>query len=347
MSDTDAELDIELELQLTRYLQTSGWLAPEESLRRFRVLAGGVSNKTVLAGIPGDGDWVIKQCLSRLRVRVDWFTSPERIHREAEALRVLPALLGEDVTPRLIFEDRSHHILAMTAVPQPHENWKQRLLAGHLQPDHVRQFGHILASLHSRSAERIAEYEPAFADRRFYESLRLEAYYQFAGQTTPESAPFYARLIDETRAQHRSLVHGDYSPKNVLIREGRLILLDHEVMHIGDPAFDIGFAMTHLLSKAHHLPALRQQFLEAAASFWNTYLQDSSPQISASEGFAGRAARHIAACLLARVDGRSPLEYLSTAERDRQRAMALSLMRSQPSDPHGLITAVATVLGEN
>ena len=92
-----------------------------------------------------------------------------------------------------------------------------------------------------------------------------------------ESADFYRRLISDTRRRRLTLVHGDYSPKNILVRDGRLVLLDHEVIHFGEPAFDLGFAMAHLLSKAHHLPRFRDEFAEATEIFWSSYLLTPSP----------------------------------------------------------------------
>jgi aminoglycoside phosphotransferase (APT) family kinase protein len=137
-------------------------------------------------------------------------------------------------------------------------------------------------------------------------------------------------LIAETLDNRLTLVHGDYSPKNILVHHDALVLLDHEVIHIGDPAFDVGFALAHFLSKAHHLPTSRDNFAAAGKQFWSTY----------SKGLAGfpwhsdleaRAAGHTLACLLARVAGRSPLEYLSVEERGSQREGVLAVMQAAPT----------------
>ena len=115
-------------------------------------------------------------------------------------------------------------------------------------------------------------------------------------------------LVENTRERLFTLVHGDYSPKNVLIHNDKLILLDHEVIHFGDPAFDLGFGMTHLLSKAHHLPRMRSAFAQAALDFWTQYRSTlGEPPFAAS--LETYAVRHALGCLLARVAGRSPLEY--------------------------------------
>jgi 5-methylthioribose kinase len=246
------------------------------------------------------------------------------VHREALGLRWLEKLAPAGTITPLVFEDEEHHLLAMQAVPEPHENWKTMLLRGEVETDHIKQFARILAAIHKRSSEAPATLAEVFGDRTFFESLRVEPYYQFTASQVPEAAPFIEALVADTRATRTSIVHGDYSPKNILIRDGRLVLLDHEVIHWGDPAFDIGFALTHVLSKGHHLSQCRSDFRRAAVDFWVHY------EIAAGERwnqtFHDRACRHTLACLLARAAGRSPLEYLNNAERDRQKSVVVRMI---------------------
>ncbi|MGA2131698.1 MAG: phosphotransferase [Bryobacteraceae bacterium] len=315
-------LDIEDTPALLAWLRQTGRLAPDEQ-PVVRNLQGGVSNRTVWVERPSGEAWVLKQALAKLRVPVDWFSSPERIHREALGLQWLARLAPAGAITPLLFEDREHYVLAMQAVPQPHENWKTLLLSGRICVDHVRQFGGLLATIH-RAALGRPDLAEVFADRSFFESLRLEPYYSYSARQIPAAAGFIQSLMADTRACRLTLVHGDYSPKNVLIHAGRLVLLDHEVIHFGDPAFDLGFALTHLLSKAHHLPALRREFGEAATEFWRVYAD------AAGADLEPRAVRHTLACLLARVVGRSPLEYLDGGERVRQRDAVLRIMSAAP-----------------
>jgi 5-methylthioribose kinase len=321
-------LDIEDPLQLEHYLRLTGRIGAGESIE-IRNLAGGVSNTTVCITRPSGESWVLKQALPKLRVQVDWFSDPLRIHREAAALRWLPKLAPAGTITPLIFEDQQHHLLAMQAVPQPHENWKTMLLTGRIDRDHVAQFAELLALIHRRSSEHRDELSREFEDRSFFESLRLEPYYFFTAQQEPRAAKLLHDLIEQTRATRVALVHGDYSPKNILVHNNRLVLLDHEVIHWGDPAFDLGFALTHLLSKANHLSSVRNDFLREAVRFWATYVaefpSDDIPPL------ADRARRHLLACMLARTIGRSPLEYLNDEERNRQREIVVALM-NQPCD---------------
>jgi fructosamine-3-kinase len=352
-------LNIEQPDALITYLRHNGHLEADEQ-PVIRNLTGGVSNRTVWVQRPGGEAWVLKQALPKLRVSVDWFSSPERIHCEALGLRWLAELAPPGTITPLVFEDHTHHLLAMQAVPQPHDNWKTLLLAGQLVADHVAQFGRLLGTIHRQAYERRAELAAVFEERSFFESLRLEPYYSYTAGQVPPAADFLQRLMAETRACRQTLVHGDYSPKNVLVWQGRLILLDHEVIHWGDPAFDLGFSLTHLLSKAHHLPNQQADFAEAAISYWQIYAKtlgdtlvasfkspsfwssssinkpETGDQVSRSpvsglrSNFEARAVRHTLACLLARVAGRSPLEYLDEASRIRQREVVLALLSNPP-----------------
>lgn len=320
-------MNIECAAELIGYLRGRGHVGQDEN-PRITVLAGGVSNRTVLVERDNGTAWVLKQALAKLRVASDWFSSPERIHREALGLRWLSHLTPPGVIPRLIFEDHENHFLAMEAVPLPHENWKTILLRGEVDDGAVEQFGRLLGGIHRQAMARREELEPVFRDSSFFESLRLEPYYIYSAGQTAAAGAFLRELIAETRAARRTLVHGDFSPKNILIRNHGLVLLDYEVIHWGDPAFDLGFALTHFLSKAHHLRAHRKKFADAAHLFWKSYNDNSCE---------ARAVRHTLGCLLARVDGRSPLEYLEADERRRQRAAVLELMAAPPSAMDELI----------
>lgn len=328
------ELDIEQPDQLRAYLEQTGRITPGEPLE-VRTLAGGVSNRTVLVRRSSGEAWVLKQALAKLRVAVDWFSDPARIQREALGIRWLSRLAPQGAVPSLVFEDPAHHLLAMAAVPQPHDNWKSLLLAGRLEEDHVAQFARLLGQVHRSAAESRESLASVFDDRRFFQTLRIEPYYEYTASQVPEAAPFLKRLIEQTLDRRLTLVHGDYSPKNILIHQGRLVLLDHEVIHWGDPAFDLGFSLAHLLSKAHHLHQHRDAFARAANHYWLIYRETLGDPPWASS-LEGHAVAHALGCLLARVAGRSQLEYLGPQHKRRQRDAVTHLMSDPPDTVAGL-----------
>jgi 5-methylthioribose kinase len=328
------DLDIENIDTLLPYLRSHRLI--QDDAVDARVLKGGVSNRTVLV-VDRNRPFVVKQALSKLRTAADWFSDPRRIHTEALGLRWLQKLAPEGAITPLLFEDREQHVIAMAAVPEPHDNWKTLLLGGHLQSSHVQQFAQLLAAIHRNSSQdpKLAD---VFADRSFFDTLRLEPYYRYSAEQVPAAGPFLHALIEDTWNTRVALVHGDYSPKNILVREGRLVLLDHEVVHFGDPTFDVGFALTHLLSKAHHLEHIRMEFAQAAQNFSAQYLEGIR-QTGWSSSAEPRAVRHTLGCLLARVAGRSPLEYLAENKRRKQSAIAVELMAQPPQHLPELVSA--------
>ena len=138
-----AALDIEDHDSLRDYLRRANRIARDES-PRFETLAGGVSNRTVLVERPTGESWVIKQALEKLRTKAEWHSDPSRVHREALGIRWLEKLAPPGTITPLVFEDFEHHLIAMQAVPKPHENWKTMLLGGRVRRDHAAQFGELL-----------------------------------------------------------------------------------------------------------------------------------------------------------------------------------------------------------
>lgn len=337
------ELDIEVPEELVSYLKRDGRISSGIE-PRVRNLSGGVSNRTVRVDLPDGTAWVLKQALPKLRVPADWFADPARIHREADGLRWLASVLPPGSVPAFLFEDRRHRLLAMEAVPDPHRNWKEMLLAGEIDDDRVDAFGRLLAAVHRTGRTRRDEASRLFADRSHFETLRLEPYYAYTAGRLPRAARFLEDLVHETRSIRDTVVHGDFSPKNILVHGERLVLLDHEVIHFGDPAFDLGFSLTHFLAKANHLAGRRADFGCAARRYVEAYAEARGAVDAHAYGeFEDRVVRHTAACLLARVAGRSPLEYLTEAGRERQLEAALSLVAASP---HRVEDAILTFLDE-
>src|SRR5688572_32085746 len=147
---SEEALDIEQHAQLLAYLRATGRVNADETLE-MKTLAGGVSNRTVLLKRQSGEAWVLKQALAKLRVQVDWFSDPSRIHREALGLTWLEKLAPPGTITPLVFEDEEHHLLAMAAVPEPHENWKTMLLRGEVHTDQVDQFAKLLQTIQARS----------------------------------------------------------------------------------------------------------------------------------------------------------------------------------------------------
>jgi 5-methylthioribose kinase len=324
-------MNIEEPAILAPYLADRGYAMAESC-----ILAGGVSNHTILVRLTNGTSIVVKQARQQLRTAAEWNSDPARIGQEALAMEWLSRWTRAGSVPRLLFLDMANHILAMEAVPQPHHEWKRLLLSGQIHLDHFSKFGELLAAIHRGSYLERAKVEPLFRDQSFFLSLRLEPYYLYAADRQPGAAVFLRELVRETQARRFALVHGDYSPKNILVRGDQLVLLDHEAAHFGEPAFDVGFGLTHFLSKALHLTQHRERLRAGAHQFWRAYHQ-GLPAIPELTDVSERAVKHTLGCLMARVAGKSLLEYMTPQERDAQRAIVLRCIQKLPASVEDLI----------
>jgi aminoglycoside phosphotransferase (APT) family kinase protein len=335
MDTMDQTLPFELNAEtLPAYLAARG-LLPDPGKARARLLTGGVSNQAFWVDGPG-GPCVVKQARPRLAVAMEWRADVNRVIREAEALDWLHARIGPPRIPRLLHLDRQAKVLVMEAIAPPAENYKTRLLRGEVEPALAEGFGALLAEIHNATADQATR--ARFEDATYFDQLRLSPYYGTVAERHPLLAGRLALLRRECLEARTCLVHGDYSPKNILVREGTLVLLDYEVAHWGNPSFDLGFALTHYLCKALHLPALGAAFVEAARLFWRSYqaLCRLPPPSRANAG------HHLAAIMLARMDGKSPLEYFTDeGRRDTVRRIARAALLAERAGIDGLIAAVA------
>lgn len=314
------------------YFQARGWFA-DNPVRCVTELSGGVSN-TVLRVELAAGAVIVKQPLERLKVAAEWRSDPARGANEAEGLRAAQDLLPAGSAPALRQYDDADRVLVMEAAPATAAPWKSRLLAGSVEPALARDAGRILAALHGGSWE-----EPAWAARfagsfRYFEELRLGPYFEYLLPRHPAVRDVLERILAAMRTDRRCLVHGDFSPKNLLVTGAdRLMLIDWEVIHFGNPLFDCGFLLTHLALKAVHVGgADPTPFFGLMDEFLGAYGHGLGPRAAP---FAA-VAPVLGGLMLARVDGKSPAEYLTPPEQARVRRWALLVLADPPRDVAGL-----------
>lgn len=329
------------------YLRTAGQLAPNEPAIA-RELAGGVSNVVLLVERPPPAtSFVVKQVREQLRVPDPWFCSIERIWREVATLRVCDAALagvtpqpsGADTSalpsalrsftvavPRVLFVDRENYLYGMSAAPA-HEVWKAQLLRGETSVETAAACGTLLGTLHARTWNR-PDLTAELADRSFFDALRLDPYYRHVARQQPTLAPALDALINSLLDHPRCLVHGDFSPKNILVHGRALTLVDFEVGHYGDPAFDLGFFLSHLLLKSLRAESEWWSYVLLTFTFWRAYERELVATCGAEEwsGLVSRGIANCAGCVLARVAGKSRVDYLNPPQQMRAARFAENLL---------------------
>ncbi len=288
------------------------------------LLAGGVSSLIARADTRR-GPVCVKQALPELKVAAHWSAPLERSHAELDWIRQVGEWLPGTV-PAILGEDRESHAFAMSWLePSLHPVWKLQLRDGIARPAFAAEVARRLAAIHAASADDDLLAQTFANDENFFQ-LRLDPYFGAAARVHTECASLLQQLIDDTAHNKRALVHGDISPKNLLAGPNGPVFLDAECAWYGEPAFDVAFCLCHLLAKCLWRPQSTADFLACFDAFADSYLAGVTWE--AAPALEARVARLLAAILLARVDGKSPLEYLDERGKDLQRQFALARVRS-------------------
>lgn len=287
-------------------------------------LVGGVSSDVVRI-IVKDQSFVLKQALPKLKVQEDWRADTSRNHTERCVMQAV-RLHEPTFVPAICFVDDDEHLFAMEYVPGT--PWKEELLQGRVDRNVAWTLGRFLARVHRRSARTSMEL-PQLLDKTLFYQLRIAPYFEFLTPRYPacrEALDMVGARMMETA---RVLVHGDFSPKNILLRpvgaSVQPVVLDWEVAHQGHPAFDVGFMLHHLLLKAIHGED-PGPFVEAAQIFYRAYFEEVGDVVPEAE-FRGITLQTTGALMLARLDGKSPVTYLRPQEQVRARQMGQALLQ--------------------
>ena len=256
---------------------------------------------------------VVKTPLEELNVAGEWHAPLSRNDAEADWLETVGRLVP-GACPEVLAHDRDQHLLALSYLdPARHRVWKDDLLRGQVDLAFAGQVGYRLGAVHRLTAQHplLAE---RFATDELFEALRIEPYFRSLALPHPDLAEAIDEVVAEAMTTRTTLVHGDVSPKNILVGPDGPVILDAETARWGDPAFDVAFCINHLLLKSMRPGAPRDALVDAAHLLLAGYLDHVEPAERAP--LERRVARLLPPLMLARVDGRSPVEYLDRPAAD-------------------------------
>jgi 5-methylthioribose kinase len=298
-------------IELEQFLATHGLLR-EGAPSRWTGLNGGVSSD-VWRVESSAGIYCVKQALERLKVTAEWLVPRKRSSYEWAYLRLAADRVPGSV-PRPLAHDPALGIIAMEFLePDEFPVWKQQLMDRQVSDATARRMGDMLGQLHGVSA-----HSPGLAlefdTLENFRAIRLEPYLLATAQRHPDLASVLHMLAERTAASKIALVHGDVSPKNILVGARGPVLLDAECAWFGDPAFDLAFCLNHLLLKCVWHKKFKADYLKSFDALASAYLENVTWEEPAD--IEARTAALIPALLLARIDGKSPVEYLTT-EKDK------------------------------
>ena len=297
-------------------------------------LTGGVSSDIWRIDLPG-GPICVKRALAKLRVAADWQAPVERNLYEARWMRIASQAVPH-ATPALLGQDPASGTLAMAYLPSEHYPlWKTRLRDGIVEPVFAASVGRTLGRIHAATAAQPGLASEFPTDAIFFD-IRLDPYLAQTGRAHPDLADRLHSLIETTQRNRHALVHGDVSPKNILCGPGGPVFLDAECAWWGDPAFDLAFCLNHLMLKCLWVPPARDALLDSFHAMTAAYLRLVAWEPAAA--LEARTAHLLPALFLARVDGKSPVEYVT---RDDQRDKVRSVARRLLIDPPDRLASVA------
>jgi len=299
-------------------------------------LTGGVSSLIVKVSTE-EHSFCVKRALPQLKVAALWEAPVNRNRGEVAWLRYANRIIPGSV-PQVLGEDEQDCIFAMAYLPSAQfPVWKQQLLDGVADSQTATRVAELLVKVHAASARDPALLARFDHDEDFV-AIRLSPYFLHTAQKHPDCAAALHALVQQTLAHKHVLIHGDVSPKNILNGNIGPVLLDAECACLGDPAFDLAFVLTHMLLKCVYRPADTAAYLACFDALSQRYLQQVDWEAAAKLEI--RACALLAGMLLARVDGKSPVEYLTQPEQHdfirvktiawlQQPVTRLSLMRQQ------------------
>lgn len=318
---------------LNEFLYRTG-LAARGTVATWTPLTGGVASDIWRVDLP-DRTLCVKRALPNLKVAADWQAPTSRNAFEWAWINYAARQCPRAV-PTPLAHDPELGMFAMAYLdPIRYPVWKRQLLDGVVQRETAALVGRMLARLHGRSAHD-RELERAFPTLEIFYSIRLEPYLIATGRRHPDLASALRALAERTAAARIALVHGDVSPKNILIGPDGPVFLDAECAWYGDPAFDLAFCLNHFLLKCLARPSLIDAYLDCFAAFSAAYLADAAWETRAA--LEARAGSLLPGLFLARVDGKSPVEYVTD---ERAKALVRETARALILDAPTRLVAVA------
>ena len=312
-------------------------LADDGETPLIEPLTGGVSSGIYKVTVRA-GTYCIKQALPKLKVEKDWSVPTDRVFSEIAWLQAANRIVPGHA-PRVLGVDRSAGAFVMDFLDTTsHFNWKTLLMQGVVDFEAGRQVAAVLGRIHAATACD-PEAKRQFSNRSNFYLLRLEPYLVESALRNPDLADQLLEIVHSVQRHPLALVHGDVSPKNIVLGPHGAILLDAECACFSDPAFDVAFLLNHALLKSALMPEQRVALLRLFNEICSEYM--GHVHWEPKQALERRIAQLLPGLLLARVDGKSPVEYLSEMQRAAVRSFARDLLKGPVESLNGFAIAWA------
>lgn len=315
---------------------------PCKDIVEIEPLLGGVSSDIVRFKTSDGNQYCAKRALKQLKVAQEWLASTERNQSEIKWLKQANAIY-QGCAPKVICESHPFSTVILEYLPKDdYFLWKDHLLAEQVDEDIATNVGEIMGHIHAKTLNQ-KNIATAFDNDTLFDQLRLDPYLRSTAKVHTDLSDKILAVLQDTATHKMALVHGDLSPKNILVNKQSKnpILLDAECAWYGDPAFDGAFLLTHFFLKSVYNPNSRRQYMQLARNFikqWQSYIPNEH-----GVDLQKRTYRLLPCIILARIDGKSPVEYLDEPQRDSIRQATRALIAEGCCDLEAIVKKFAAL----
>ena len=278
----------------------------QEKIIQYKKLTGGVSSE-VYHVRTNKNNYCIKRSLKRLLVKKKWIANTNRIKFEYLWLKHCQNILKRNIPNTYEFNDKKKYIVMEYLKTSQYKTLKQLYFKRIININTIKLISKHLYKIHSNSSNYKTKKTFEGNYKNFYD-LRLDPYFNEVGRVYPKYKEYIKKINENYIKNSSTLVHGDFSPKNILVDKNKIIYLDAECCNFGDPVFDLVFFTNHLLIKSIFLRDKSQEFIKLYLSFYKEYLSNLSTKNFNS--YIDRIIKMTPIMLLSRIDGKSPVEYI-------------------------------------
>ena len=309
----------------------------KEPIIHIKKLEGGVSSD-VYKVQTNSKTYCIKRSLPKLRVLKEWFADTKRLRYEYLWLKHCKKIIPNSIPNIYQFSAKQDFLILEYLNEKNYTTLKSKLLNKDIDINVINKISKNLSKIHNESTGKFVKKKFINNSKNFYD-LRLDAYFNEVGRVYPHLKKIIKNIIKNYEKYSSTLVHGDFSPKNILIFNKNIKYIDAETCNFGDPAFDVVYFCNHLLLKSIHIPDKKNKFIKSYENFFNTYLK--SIKFSQRKNFIDRCIAMVPIMLLARIDGKSPVEYITKKNiKNKIRLLSFNLINDPPESLEYLIKMI-------
>ncbi len=302
-----------------------GLLKPQLKFN-FKKITDGVSSDIWYVKTENNKEFCIKRALNKLTVKEDWYAPVDRSNFEVYYFKACKKIIPESF-PKILGHDKKKYILAMEWYEaNDFKVWKEKLLNKEININDAKKISDILVKKHNYFYNN-SHYKKKFENSKTFYSIRIEPYLIFTSKNYPEQSKKFIDAANSLSLHKKTIIHGDFSPKNILISKDYPVILDAETACWGDPVFDLAFCNNHIILKSILHNKYKKNYMLLSQKLIKNYIQQIKWENK--NDFIQRFLKLLPLLMLARLDGKSPVEYFKDNHKNKSRLLALSLIRNE------------------